>query len=175
MCENIDGSYLCSCREGYSLNEDNRTCSISCGGTLTEASGSFHTPDWPIRYPRKNFQCEWEIEVENMTDILIEISFDEPFGINGRSPCPTDYVEVFDIVQDQYTSLGRVCNLRRPDPILTSSKRAKVVFQSSSHPRPASRIGVSISYKSVEIGRSYSVLNLVLITAIFIVYIFCSK
>ena len=170
MCENTEGSYLCSCREGYSLNDDNRTCSISCGGRLTEATGSFHTPDWPLRYPRENFQCEWEIEVENMTDIFIEISFDEPFGINGRSPCQTDYVEVFDMVQNQYTSLGRMCNLRRPDPILTSSKRAKVVFQGSSRSRPVNRIGVSISYKSVETGRSYSVLNLVLI-----VYIFCSK
>ena len=154
MCENIDGSYLCSCREGYSLNEDNRTCSISCGGTLTEASGSFHTPDWPLSYPHKNFQCEWEIEVENMTDVLIEISFDEPFGINGRSPCPTDYVEVFGFNADggDYSSFGRKCNLRTPDPILLSGNRARVVFQASARSRPPSRIGASITYEMKQKG-----------------------
>ena len=167
MCENTEGSYLCSCREGYSLNDDNRTCSISCGGRLTEANGSFHTPNWPFRYPRENFQCEWEIEVENNS--IIEISFHEPFGINGRPPCPTDYVEVFDIVQNQYTSLGRICNLRRPDPILTSSQKAKVVFQGSSRSRPASRIGVSISYISVATGRLTANYFMVITTAI------CSK
>ena len=76
MCENTEGSYLCSCRGGYSLNEDNRTCSISCGERLTEATGSFHSPDWPLRYPHENFQCEWEIEVENMTDFIIRVSVD---------------------------------------------------------------------------------------------------
>ena len=155
ICENSEGSYLCSCREGYSLNEDNRTCSISCGGRLTEATGSFHTPDWPLRYPRENFQCEWEIEVENMTDILIEISFDEAFGINGRPPCPTDYVEVFGFDADlEYSSFGRKCHLSVPDHITTPSNRAKVVFQSSARTRPASRIGFSISYVSRERGMS---------------------
>ena len=154
MCENTEGSYLCSCREGYSLNEDNRTCSISCGGRLTEATGSFHTPDWPLRYPHENFQCEWEIDAENMTDSIIEISFDELFGINGRPPCPTDYVEVFgfDTDQDEYTSFGRKCNLIVPDPIFTPSNQAKVVFQGSARHRPVSRIGFSISYTMHQKG-----------------------
>ena len=149
---------MCSCKEGYSLNEDNRSCSISCGGRLTEASGSFHTPDWPLRYPRENFQCEWEIEVENMTDSIIEISFDEPFGINGRSPCPTDYVEVFgfDVDQDDYSSFGRECYLRTPDPILVLGNRARVVFQASARSRPPSRIGVSITYEMKQKGILYS-------------------
>ena len=87
------------------------------------------------------------INMENMTnDSVIVISFNEPFGINGRDPCPTDYVEVLDGVEENSPSLGRHCFLRRPQPILTSSNRAKVVFQGSSLRRPASRVGVSMSY-----------------------------
>ena len=114
---------------------------------MTEASGSFHTPDWPLRYPFENFRCEWVIDIENMnSDSVIEISFNEPFGINGRDPCPTDYVEVLDGVEENSPSLGRHCFLSRPQPILTSSNRAKVVFQGSSLNRPASRVGVSVTY-----------------------------
>ena len=146
ICQNSNGSYSCGCKEGYALDEDGRTCSISCGGIFTEASGSFHTPDWPLRYPSEDFRCEWVIDIENTTDAIIEISFNEPFGINGRDPCPTDYVEVLGGVEENSPSLGRHCFLSRPQPILTSSHRAIVVFQGSSLRRPASRVGVSITY-----------------------------
>jgi hypothetical protein len=148
VCINSEGSYSCGCSDGYILNEDGRTCSISCGGRLTEVSGSFHTPDWPLRYPTEDFVCEWVIDIENTTDSVIEITFNELYGINGRDPCPTDYVEVLDGVEDSSPSLGKHCFWRTPAPILTSSNRAKVVFQGSSRtPRPVSRVGVSISYR----------------------------
>ena len=86
------------------------------------------------------------IDIENMTDSVIEISFNEPFGINGRDPCQTDYVEVLDGVEENSPSLGKHCFLRTPQPIFTSSNRAKVVFQGSSLNRPASRVGVSMTY-----------------------------
>ncbi|CAI8007050.1 Dorsal-ventral patterning tolloid-like protein 1, partial [Geodia barretti] len=146
VCINSEGSYSCGCSDGYALNEDGRTCSISCGGRLTEVSGSFHTPDWPLSYPTEDFVCEWVIDIENTTDSVIEISFNDPYGINGRDTCPTDYVEVLDGVEDHSRSLGKYCFWRKPDPILTSSSRAKVVFQGSDLPRPPTRVGVSIIY-----------------------------
>ena len=97
-------------------------------------------------YPSQDFSCEWVINIKNITDSLIEISFNEPYGINGRDPCPTDYVEVLDGVEEDSPSLGRHCFLRTPQPILTSSNRAKVVFQGSAFSRPASRVGVSVTY-----------------------------
>ena len=148
------GSYTCGCREGYVLNEDGRTCSISCGGLFTEASGSFHTPDWPVSYPHSNFSCEWVIDIENTNDPFIEITFDEPYGINGQTPCPSDYVEVFDGVEDDSVSLGRNCYVHRPNPILTSSNRARVVFQGTNCNCTASRVGVSLSYTKVVKGVS---------------------
>ena len=156
VCNNTKGSYLCSCEEGYALNEDGRTCSITCGGRLTEVSGSFHTPDWPLSYPTEDFICEWVIDIENTTDSLIEITFNEPYGINGRDPCPTDYVEVLDGVEDHSHSLGKHCFVRTPTPILTSSSRAKVVFQGSDLARPVSRVGVSIAVTMKQKGMTVS-------------------
>ena len=92
------------------------------------------------------------IDIENATDSVIEISFNKPYGINGRDPCPNDFVEVFDGVENNSPSLGRHCFLRRPDAILTSSSAAKVVFQGSSLSRPASRVGVSITYETIQKG-----------------------
>ena len=94
------------------------------------------------------------IDIENTTD-SVEIVFNEPYGINGRPPCPTDYVEVLDGVEENSPSLGKYCFLRRPDPILTSSNSAKVVFKGSTIIRPASRVGVSITYSARPAGESY--------------------
>ena len=153
VCINSKGSYSCSCREGYALNGDGRTCSIQCGGRFSEASGSFHTPDWPLSYPLEDFCCEWVIDIENTTD-SVEIVFNEPYGIHGRPPCPTDYVDILDGVDDSSPSLGKYCFLRRPVPILTSSNTAKVVFKGSTLIRPASRVGVSITYSARPTGES---------------------
>ena len=153
ICNNTDGSYICSCREGYSLNDDGRTCSPSCGGILTEASGSFHTPDWPNSYPSLDFRCEWVIDIENMTDAVIEITFDETYGIRGKDPCPSDYVEVLDGIQHDFTYLGKYCFLRVPGPFLTSSNQATVIFQASTFPHSSNKVGVSVSYSTLQLSK----------------------
>ena len=56
-------------------------------GDSQKVSRSFHTPDWPLRYPTEDFVCEWVIDIENTTDSVIEIIFDEPFGIYGSPTC----------------------------------------------------------------------------------------
>ena len=150
ICNNTDGSYMCSCREGYSLNDDGRTCSPSCGGILTEASGSFHTPDWPNSYPSLDFRCEWVIDIENMTDAVIEISFNERYGIHGKDPCSTDYVQVLDGIQHDSTSLGKYCFKHAPDPIVTSTTQATVIFQASILPHRLMRVGVLVSYRTLQ-------------------------
>ena len=152
ICNNTVGSYTCSCKEGYSLNDDGVTCFPSCSGILTEPSGSFHTPDWPHSYPSLDFRCEWVIDMENMTNTVIEIVFNEPYGIHGRDPCPTDYVEVLDGIGLGSNSLGKHCFLSAPTPILTSSNQATIIFQASSFPHLPSRVGVSMSYTAISLG-----------------------
>ena len=127
------------------MNDDGRTCSPSCGGILTEASGSFHTPDWPNSSPSLDFRCEWVIDIDNMTDAVIEITFDETYGIRGKHPCPTDYVEVLDGIQHDSISLGKYCFKEAPDPIQTSTNQATVIFQASTFPHSSNKVGVSVS------------------------------
>ena len=152
ICENKNGSYVCSCRPDYELNNDGRTCFPTCNGNFTEPAGFFHTPDWPHSYPSLDFSCEWVIDIENMTGAVIEITFDETYGIGGRDPCPTDYVEVLNGIEHNTTSLGKHCFLIAPHPIVTSSTQATVVFQASSNPHSSRRVGVSVSYLAMYLG-----------------------
>ena len=153
ICINTLGSYMCECRDSYTSNDDGRTCSPSCGGILTETSGSFHTPDWPNSYPSLDYRCEWVIDIENMTDAVIEITFNEPYGIRSNGPCPTDYVEVLDGIQQDSDSLGKYCNTQAPDPILTTSTQATVIFQASTFPHGSLRVGVSVSYSILQLSK----------------------
>ena len=91
------------------------------------------------------------INIENVVDAVIEISFDEPFGIHGEDPCPTDYLQVLDGVEENSASLGKYCSVYAPEPIITSSSRATVIFQGSTNQQ--SRVGVSVSYEVKFVGR----------------------
>lgn len=131
------------------LKPDGRTC--KCGGVFTEASGSFSTPFWPARYPNENFDCEWTVSLPN-SDATIQFAIDDTaYGINGRSPCPTDFVQFFDGVSDNADSLYKLCKFDRPsEPIVTSTSEARVVFKGSrTSNRPASRVGIMVHYTTV--------------------------
>ena len=147
LCFNTEGSYTCACRDGYSLDSNNRTCSVSCGGRLTAKAGSFQTPDWPRRYPQENFDCEWIIDnLSSQESVMFEVD-ESAYGINGRSPCVIDYIEFFDGVNSSASSLGKYCQFQRPDPITVSTGGARVVFHALRMlNRPASRVGVRIFY-----------------------------
>ena len=153
VCTNTVGSYSCSCRDGYALDDNGRTCSISCGGRLTDITGTFHTPDWPQPYPSLDFRCEWVIDIDNVTDTVIEIAFDEKYGIHGRDPCLTDYLQVLDGLEEDSTSLGKYCFTNAPQPIMTSSQTATVIFQASTHQHLRSRVGASVSYAGRRVGK----------------------
>ena len=149
-CLNTEGSYLCSCRDSYVLNEDGLNCDVSCSGTFTDLFGFFNTPDWPDSYPSVDFSCVWEIVID-IPDASIVIQFNEPYGIHGSEPCESDYVEVLHGVGSNTTSLGKNCGTDVPGNIAVESNRATVVFRgsvSSLMDKP----GVSISYKAVVEG-----------------------
>ena len=175
ICENTDGSYTCSCREGYYLNEDGRTCFPSCNGNFTEPTGSFHTPDWPDSYPSLDFRCECVIDIENVTEGAIEITFNEPYGIRGRDPCQTDYVEVLDGVLFDSTSLGKHCFSTVPDPIIVPSSQATIIFQASTFPHSSNRVGVSISYSMILIGKNFIHVSTLQLHSYYVIVDECEK
>ena len=126
------------------LDSDGRSCLPSCSGNLTQNNGSFSTPGWPVYYPSLDFRCEWTITTDVNT--LIEIQVSEPYGIRGRHPCSTDYLQVMDGVGESAKSLGKFCFLRAPGPFLTTSNMATIIFQASSQHHLNSSVGVGITY-----------------------------
>ena len=55
MCVNNIGSHTCECENDYVLDNNGKTCSISCGGILSSTTGFFQTPGWPDGYPQEDF------------------------------------------------------------------------------------------------------------------------
>ena len=145
---NTEGSYSCTCNENFVLASDRRSCLPSCGGSLTQNNGSFSTPGWPVYYPSLDFRCEWTVVTD--ADTLTEIQVSEPYGIRGRHPCSTDYLQVLDGVGESAKLLGRFCFLRAPGPFLTNSNMATVIFQASSQRHLQSRVGVGITYTTIR-------------------------
>ena len=152
ICVNTEGSFHCACGDGFVVADDGRSCVPSCGGRLTQAAGSLSTPGWPHYYPSIDFRCVWVIDIENHTDALIDITFSQPYGIHGRDPCRTDYVQVLDGADEGASSLGKFCFLNAPEPITTSSHQATIIFQASSLAHLPSRIGVGITYSVIQKG-----------------------
>ena len=149
-CTNTDGSFECTCNEGYMVNDDGRTC--KCGGIFTGASGRFSTPGWPVSYPQENMECEWIVDIAN-PEATIQFTIDDSaYGINGRSPCPTDYIMFYDGMDRDASVMHKLCKFDIPDdPIMTSSSQARVVFSGTiNRHRPSSRVGVQVMYTVVE-------------------------
>ena len=157
-CRNTAGSFTCSCNSGFTLAANGRSCTPDsveplCGGRLTAASGSFQTPGWPANYPDDNFQCEWVIDIPN-NGATIEFTLDDSaFGINGRSPCVIDNIEFFDGLGSNANSLKQICgHIRFNDlsvSIVTTGSEARVVFTGTDRPRPTSRVGVKVDYRTI--------------------------
>ena len=153
-CVNTVGSFHCACNNpDFTVGSDGRSCVPDCGETLTATTGTFSTPGWPTFYRSLDYRCVWIIEVRNQTNSSLDIVFNERYGIHGSDPCQSDYVEVFDGVgEDTETSRGKFCHLTRPPVISTSSTRATVVFQASTATHRPSRVGVSVTYTTLQLG-----------------------
>ena len=123
----------------------------TCGGTLTSSSGTFNTPNWPSTYPL-NFECEWNI-ILNDANSIIEISFDDDFGIAGRQPdCTRDTLILYDGGNnDGGNKFGPFCHLTRPEPIRSTSNRLGVSFVAGPSHGPT-RHGFRAQYRSISVA-----------------------
>lgn len=95
FCHNYIGGYYCSCRYGYLLHSDNRTCRVECSDNVfTERSGVLSSSDFPNPYP-KSSDCLYHIKLED--GFLLSLEFDDTFDIEDHPDvtCPYDYVKVF--------------------------------------------------------------------------------
>uniref|UniRef100_A0A8C9A448 MBL associated serine protease 1 n=1 Tax=Prolemur simus TaxID=1328070 RepID=A0A8C9A448_PROSS len=125
-CHNYIGGYYCSCRFGYILHTDNRTCRVECSDNLfTQRTGVITSPDFPNPYP-KSSECFYTIELEE--GFMISLQFEDIFDIEDHPevPCPYDYIKI----KVGPNVLGPFCGEKAPEPINTQSHSVQIMFRS---------------------------------------------
>ncbi|XP_076590722.1 mannan-binding lectin serine protease 1 isoform X3 [Chaetodon auriga] len=126
FCHNYIGGYYCSCRYGYLLHSDNRTCRVECSdGVFRERSGVLSSVDFPSPYP-KSSDCLYRIEVD--PGFRLRLQFDPRFDVEDHPDvsCPYDHVKI----KAGGGELGPFCGNRSPGEIQTDSNVAVVFFHS---------------------------------------------
>uniref|UniRef100_A0A4W5N2A1 complement subcomponent C1r n=1 Tax=Hucho hucho TaxID=62062 RepID=A0A4W5N2A1_9TELE len=79
FCHNTLGSYMCSCRHGYEIRPDQRTCVLSCGGGIfDEPEGTLSSPGYPDPSPH-GLACQYVISLE--PGFIITLNFTDSFHI----------------------------------------------------------------------------------------------
>ncbi|XP_069029252.1 mannan-binding lectin serine protease 1 isoform X2 [Embiotoca jacksoni] len=126
FCHNYIGGYYCSCRYGYLLHSDNRTCRVECsGGVFRERSGVLSSLDFPAPYP-KSSECSYRIEVEE--GFRLRLQFDPRFDVEDHPDvsCPYDYVKI----EAGSSEFGPFCGDQSPGSIQTNTNTVTVHFHS---------------------------------------------
>ncbi|KAG9485101.1 hypothetical protein GDO78_008281 [Eleutherodactylus coqui] len=60
-CVNTLGSYVCQCKNGYTLHENGHDCKeAGCEHRFLSAEGTVSSPNYPDKYPSRK-ECTWEI------------------------------------------------------------------------------------------------------------------
>ncbi|XP_043823790.1 complement C1r subcomponent [Dromiciops gliroides] len=124
LCHNTLGSYFCSCRPGYELQDDEHSCRAECSSELfTEASGYISSLEYPKAYP-SDMRCNYSIRVDR--GLTINLEFLEPFEIDDHQQvhCPYDQLQVYT----NGKPVGEYCGTRSPGIINTSSNAVDVLF-----------------------------------------------
>ncbi|XP_017564365.2 mannan-binding lectin serine protease 1 isoform X2 [Pygocentrus nattereri] len=143
FCHNHIGGYYCSCRYGYQLHSDNRTCKVECSDSVfTEHSGQFTSADFPKPYP-KSSDCLYRIELEK--GFLVNLEFDDSFDIEDHPEvmCPYDHIKV----QAGDRELGPFCGDRSPGRIQTESNIVNILFHSDNS---GENLGWKITYTATS-------------------------
>ncbi|KAM6892529.1 mannan-binding lectin serine protease 1, partial [Xenentodon cancila] len=128
FCHNYIGGYYCSCRHGYQLHSDNRTCRVECSGVVfRERSGVLSSVDFPAPYP-KSSACSYHIEVEE--GFILRLQFDPRFDVEDHPDvsCPYDYVKI----ETGSGNFGPFCGIQSPGVIETNSNIVIIHFHSDS-------------------------------------------
>ncbi|XP_006016220.1 mannan-binding lectin serine protease 2 isoform X1 [Alligator sinensis] len=123
-CHNYLGGYYCSCRVGYALLKNKRTCTAHCQSqSFTKRSGEITSPNYPKAYPKLS-SCSYSIRVEDGFMIILE--FVETFNVevHPEALCPYDALKI-KTPKKQY---GPFCGQTLPPKIETGSNAVDITF-----------------------------------------------
>ncbi|XP_006871951.1 PREDICTED: mannan-binding lectin serine protease 1 isoform X1 [Chrysochloris asiatica] len=140
-CHNYIGGFYCSCRFGYLLHTDNRTCRVECSDNIfTQRTGVITSPDFPNPYP-KSSECFYKIELEE--GFMVSLQFEDIFDIEDHPEvsCPYDYIKI----KVGPKMLGPFCGEKAPEPINTQNHNVQILFHSDNS---GENRGWRISYRA---------------------------
>uniref|UniRef100_H3A0P3 Complement C1s n=1 Tax=Latimeria chalumnae TaxID=7897 RepID=H3A0P3_LATCH len=122
-CNNFIGGYECSCRPGYTLGKDQKSCEASCSGDVfTDLSGVITSPEYPKPYPR-NAQCSYEIQLDEGFQVIL--TFVEKFDVEKDSM--SNCIDTLK-VKAGGKEFGPFCGNKVPAKIETGSNMVKIIF-----------------------------------------------
>ncbi|XP_043848879.1 mannan-binding lectin serine protease 2 isoform X1 [Dromiciops gliroides] len=123
-CHNYLGGFYCSCRAGFKLHKDKRTCSAQCSGQVfTERSAVIMSPDYPQAYPKLS-SCSYSIQVEDGFSVILEFEGSFDVEAHPETPCPYDVLKI-KTDKEEY---GPFCGQTSPPKINTRSHTVNITF-----------------------------------------------
>ncbi|XP_058060742.1 tolloid-like protein 1 [Anopheles bellator] len=124
-CKNTVGSYLCSCRNGYTLHDNGHDCKESgCKHEIFAPQGQILSPNYPDYYPPKK-DCIWHFTTTPGHRIRLVFNV---FDIEPHQECAYDHIVIYDGNSPDSHTLGRFCGAKIPHPIASSSNQMYMVF-----------------------------------------------
>lgn len=100
--------------------------SSGCGGTLHKNSYAFASALNNGKY-LPNTECIWTMQADN--GYHIGMYFVGRYSLEKSENCSKDHIEVFDRVNNEWVSLGRVCGKDTPKPFNSTGSMMRVIFR----------------------------------------------
>lgn len=130
-CINTLDGYTCTCRLGYKLRSDMKTCEINCGGVISTTNGTIESPSFPHAYPA-NEECVWEIVSHDPYRIVLNFTHFELEGSQlVQEECDYDSVRIASKYPDGRMEQQAVyCSNILPPSITSETSIMRITFKS---------------------------------------------
>ncbi|XP_055525021.1 tolloid-like protein 1 [Wyeomyia smithii] len=124
-CKNTLGSYVCSCHNGYMLQDNGHDCKEGgCKYEVTSPNGQIFSPNYPDYYPSKK-DCIWHFTTTPGHRIRLVFNV---FDIEPHQECAYDHIVIYDGDSPDSFALGRFCGAKLPHPLSSTSNEMYMVF-----------------------------------------------
>ncbi|XP_013067334.2 tolloid-like protein 1 isoform X2 [Biomphalaria glabrata] len=143
ICRNNIGSFVCDCPEGFTLNDDLRSCKeAGCHHDIKSHYGVITSPNYPEYYPSRS-ECVWHFSTAPGHRIRLQF---RAFEVEAHQQCTYDYVGIYDGNSSSAANIGRLCGPRIPKPVTSNSNHLYMTLISDAS---VQRKGFEIEYDTV--------------------------
>ncbi|XP_029345465.1 cubilin isoform X2 [Acyrthosiphon pisum] len=115
-------------RKGFNLTLESRQ--NGCGNMYAAEEGEISSRNYPNLYPN-NEECEWTIAV--FPGNRVSLQFVERFNLEQSVNCTKDYIQVFNLINNNWMPLGsRLCGRQIPPQFTSSETKLKIRLRTDS-------------------------------------------